>query len=123
MIRRQIIVFILRWIASSLGMYLCINWLGTIGPESSEAFSESWLLFAAAGLIFSLVNSILKPLIKIFALPLAILTMGISTIVINTAMVILTIYLLPGVEMDFWGALISSIVMSSINTILNFFLG
>ncbi len=100
-------------------MFLCISWLGTINPESKEVFSETWILFLVAGLIFSLVNSIVKPLIKIFALPLAILTMGISTIIINTAMVILTIHLLPGVEMGFWGALISSAVMSVINAVLN----
>lgn len=119
MIKRQLLVFILRWVASSLGMYLCITWLGTINPEAGETFSESWILFAVAGLIFSLINSIVKPLIKVFALPLAVLTMGISTVIINTVMVVLTIYLLPGVEMDIWGAIISSIVMSVINAVLN----
>ncbi len=93
--------------------------LATVGPESQEVFQETWMLYAAAGLIFSLVNSIVKPLVKIIALPLAILTMGISTIIINTAMVILTIHLLPGVAMDFWGAFVTSAVMSVINAVLN----
>lgn len=122
MIKRQIIIFLLRWVAMSFGMYLCITWLGTISPESEATFSESWILFAVAGLIFSLINSVVKPLIKIFALPLAVLTMGISTIIINTAMVILTIHLLPGVEMDFWGAFITSVIMSSMNGVLNIFI-
>lgn len=100
-------------------MYLCITWLGKVNSESQEVFTESWMLFVAAGLIFSIVNSIVKPIIKIFALPLAILTMGISTIIINTGMVVLTIYLLPGVEMTFWNAFISSAVMSVINSIMN----
>lgn len=119
MIKRQIFTFILRWAASSLGMYLCITFLGTVTPESQEVFSQTWLLYAAAGLIFSLVNSIVKPIIKVLALPLAILTMGISTIIINTAMVVITIMLLPGVEMSFWGAFISSAVMSVVNAVLN----
>lgn len=119
MIKKQIFTFLLRWLVSSFGMYLCISWLGTISPDSAATFAEPWMLFAAAGLIFSLVNSIVKPLIKVLALPLAILTMGISTIVINTAMVILTIYLLPGVEMEIWAALVSSAVMSVINAVLN----
>lgn len=119
MIKKQIFTFLLRWAASSFGMYICITYLGTINPESQETFTEPWMLFVAAGLIFSLVNSIVKPLVKLLALPLAILTMGISTIVINTAMVILTIYLLPGVEMDFWGAFISSSIMSVINAVMN----
>lgn len=123
MIKKQIAIFILRWAASSLGMYLCITWLGTVSPDASANFEQPWMLYALAGLIFSLVNSIVKPLVKLLALPLAILTMGISTIIINTAMVVLTIHLLPGVEMDIWGAVISSIVLSVINSVLNAFLG
>ncbi len=119
MIKKQIFTFILRWAASSIGMYFCISWFGVLNSESQEVFSEPWLLFATAGLIFSLVNSIVKPLVKMLALPLAILTMGISTIIINTAMVWLTIYLLPGVEMEFWGALVSSAIMSVMNAVLN----
>lgn len=119
MIKKQIFTFLLRWAASSVGMYLCITWLGTISSESAETFDEPWMLFAVAGLIFSLVNSVVKPLIKVLALPLAILTMGISTIIINTAMVILTIHLLPGVEMSVWGAVVSSAVLSFINAALN----
>lgn len=119
MIKKQLLTFFLRWIASSFGMYLCINWLGTITPESQETFSNIWLLYLTAGLIFSLVNSIVKPLVKLVALPLAILTMGISTIIINTAMVVITITLLPGVEMGFWGAFVSSAIMSVINAVMN----
>lgn len=123
MIKKQIVIFLLRWAASSLGMYLCITWLGTVSADASANFEQPWMLYVVAGLIFSLVNSIVKPLVKLLALPLAILTMGISTIIINTAMVVLTIHLLPGVEMDIWGAVISSIVMSVINSVLNLFLG
>ena len=125
MIKKQIFTFILRWAAMSLGMYLCITMLGlvTADPEAQEAFQEPWMLYVVAGLIFSLVNSIVKPLIKMLALPLAILTMGISTLIINTAMVILTVFILqnivPGVEVTFLNAFITSIVLSLINTVLN----
>lgn len=119
MIKKQIFIFILRWAASSFGMWLCISWFGTV--SATPAFSEPWILYALAGLIFSLVNSFVKPLIKMMALPLAILTMGISTLIINTLMVIVTIYLLPGVEMDILGAAASSVILSIINAILNLF--
>lgn len=120
MIKKQIFIFILRWAASSLGMYLCITWFGQV--NSTEAFSAPWVLYVVAGLIFSIVNSVVKPLIKMLALPLAIITMGVSTLIINTAMVILTIYLLPGVEMGFWGAFFSSLILSLVNAGLNFFI-
>lgn len=121
MIKKQIFVFLLRWAASSAGMWLCISWFGNI--LSTEAYSEPWVLYIVAGLIFSLINSIIKPIVKTLALPLAMLTMGISTLIINTAMVVLTIYLLPGVEMDFWGAFCSSLILSGINAAMTLLIG
>ncbi len=122
MIKLQVFGFLLRWLASSIGMYFCITWLGTITEGSPAANAEAYILYGIAGLIFSIMNSIIKPIIKIFALPLAILTMGISTLVINTIMVVITINLLPGVEMSFWNAMLSSIVLSLVNGVLNFFM-
>ena len=121
MIKKQILVFIIRWAASSLGMWLCITWFGNI--ISTEAYSEPWIMYVVAGLIFSLINSIIKPIVKLFALPLAMLTMGISTLIINIAMVILTIDLLPGVEMEIWGAVCSSLILSAINAALTLLVG
>lgn len=121
MIKLQLFAFVLRWLASSIGMFFCLTYLGTINPEEVTVMqTHGWMLYATAGLIFSLINSIVKPLIKVFALPLAILTLGLSTLILNVAMVWLTIYLLPGVNMDFWGIAITSVVMSVINSILNF---
>lgn len=119
MIKTQIFGFILRWIISSLGMYLCITWFGAITASPDMAEFTGISLFIVAGLIFSLLNSIIKPIIKLFALPLAILTMGISTVIINTAMVALTVYLLPGVSMELWGMVVSSVIMSFMNGIIN----
>ena len=119
MIKSQIFGFILRWIISSLGMYLCITWFGAITELPDVSQFTGVTLFIVAGLIFSLLNSIIKPIIKLFALPLAILTMGISTVIINTAMVALTVHLLPGVSMELWGMVISSEIMSFMNGIIN----
>lgn len=113
MIKRQIFVFLLRTIVSIFGMWLCISLFGHTESHADVA------LFVLAGVIFSLVNSIVKPLATTLALPLAILTMGISTILINIGMLALTIYLLPGVTMDFWGIFWSSLILSLINSLAN----
>ena len=120
MIKLQVFAFALRWLASSIGMFFCLTYLATISSEVTILETHGWMLYAAAGLIFSVINSIVKPLLKVFALPLAILTLGLSTFILNIAMVWLTIYLLPGVSMDLWGIAITSVVMSLINSILNF---
>ncbi|MBR2989620.1 phage holin family protein [Candidatus Saccharibacteria bacterium] len=116
MIKRQLLGFAVRWVLSSFGMWIAITLFGTI----TGAY-DAWL-FIAAGLIFSLVNALVRPFATTMALPLIVLTMGIFTIIINTAMVALTIYLLPNVTMSFLGAVASSIIMSIINGLVNFWI-
>ncbi|MBR2659452.1 phage holin family protein [Candidatus Saccharibacteria bacterium] len=116
MIKRQLLGFVVRWVLSSFGMWIAITLFGTI-----IGAYDAWL-FIAAGLIFSLVNALVRPFATTMALPLIVLTMGIFTIIINTAMVALTIYLLPNVTMSFLGAVASSIIMSIINGLVNFWI-
>ena len=114
MIKRQIALFLLRWLISSVAMWICITWFGSVMPGA-----ETLWMYAAAGLIFSLVNTFVKPILTIFALPLIFLTMGIFVLILNAAMVGLTIWLLPDVNMTFGGALLSCLVISLINYLVN----
>lgn len=114
MIRKQFASFWLRWFASSFGMWLCIT---TFGKHQSEY--GAWL-FVIAGLVFSLVNAIIKPLVTIFALPLIILTVGLFTLVVNAAMFALTIWILPGITMNLGGVVISTIIMTLVNSLANY---
>lgn len=114
MIKQQIIGFLFGWALSTLGMWISITLFGTITGNYNV------LLFVVAGFIFSVVNAIIRPLATVFALPLIIFTLGLFTIIINTAMVALTIWIIPEVTMDFWGAMLSSLVMSMVNGLVNF---
>ena len=114
MIKEQILAFLFRWLVSSTGMWLCISLFG----EMSEPYTV-WL-FVAAGLVFSLVNVLIKPLLTIFSLPLIIVSMGLFVVVINIAMMGLTIWLLPGVSMGVGGAILSAVVMGLVNSLVNF---
>lgn len=114
MIKRQIVAFLLGWALSTLGMWISITLFGVI-----TGGYDVWL-FVLAGLIFSIVNTVIRPLATVFSLPLIIVSLGLFTIIINTAMVALTIWIMPNVTMDFWGAVLSSIVMSIANGLVNF---
>lgn len=116
MIKTQILVFLLRWLISGSFMWLAITFFATVSVETNFWF------YATAGLVFSLVNSIVKPLATALALPLIILSMGVFTLILNVAMVALTIWLLPGVEMSIWGLIFTTIVMSVANGLVNFLL-
>lgn len=115
MIKKQLLVFMFRWLVSTAGMWLIINWFGSI---DASVTNNIWL-YVVAGLVFSLVNSIVRPLATLFSLPFIILSMGIFTILINIAMMALTIWILPGVHIDFWGSFLGTITMSVINGLVN----
>ena len=113
MIKKQILIFVLRWVSSALGMWICIRLFGTI-----YGYYNAWL-FISAGLVFSIVNTVVKPLAKVMALPLIIFTVGLFTFVLNIGMMALTIWIIPDVSMSFWGVLASTLVMSIINSLVN----
>lgn len=115
MIKKQLLVFLFRWLISTGGMWLTINLFGRI---DSNVTDNIWL-YIVAGLVFSLVNSIVRPLATLFSLPFIILSMGIFTILINIAMMALTIWILPGVHIDFWGAFFGTITMTIVNGLVN----
>ncbi len=118
MIKKQFVAFLIRWIVSSVAMYICINFFGEF-KEGSEWMQSSFWLYLSAGLIFSLVNTVVKPIATIFALPLIFVTLGLFTLILNAAMVGLTILLIPGVTMSFWGAIGSCLLISFINFLVN----
>ena len=99
-------------------MWLCLNWFGHF-TEGSEYAQNSFWFYALVGLIFSLVNSVLKPIATFFAFPLIIATVGIFTVIVNAAMVGLTVWLVPEVQISFGGALASCLVISIINYLVN----
>ena len=118
MVKKQFVAFLIRWAVSSVAMYICINFFGGF-KEGSEWMRTSFWLYLSAGLIFSLVNTIVKPIATIVALPLIFLTLGLFTLIVNAAMVGLTILLIPGVTMGFWGAIGSCLLISLINFLVN----
>lgn len=114
-------IFIIRWIVCSVGLWICVQ---LFAPETLLTVSTATTVasFLLAGLIFTAVNAIVKPIIFILSLPFVLVTMGLFTLVINGFMVWLTFALLPGgIHMPFGWAIISSLIMSLINYLLNSF--
>ena len=89
-------------------------------------FTGEWWKMIIIGAIFGIVNSILKPVLMIFSIPLLILTLGFFTLVVNALLLLITAKLsgpfhlglqISGFWAAFWGALIVSIVSMLLNWI------
>ncbi len=115
--RRQLGVFLLRWLLNSFGLWLAVRLLGTgYGPETIDAGAGVFLL---AGLIFSIVNSILRPIVIVLSLPAILVTLGLFTFVVNGLMVWISLSLTPGLQMTFLHSVITGILLSLINYIMS----
>lgn len=73
-----------------------------------------------AAIVIGLVNTFIRPILQIIALPLSILTFGIAAFLINVLLLWGTTKLVPGFTIDsFTTALISAIVLSLVSWFLN----
>jgi len=54
---------------------------------------EDWVMIILIALVFAIVNSYLKPILKTLAMPIGFLTMGLVAFVINAGMLLLTAWL------------------------------
>lgn len=83
---------------------------------------DSFLTALVAALVLGIINAFIKPIIILLTLPINILTLGLFTFVINAFIILLTSALVPGFRVNgFWWALLFSIVLAIINTILHIF--
>ena len=94
-------------------MWICISLFGDV-----DGSPTAWT-YILAGVIFSLVNAVVKPIATILSLPFILLTIGLFTIILNAAMVAIAISFTPSVQMSFWGAVFTSLTISLINYLVN----
>ena len=114
--QQQFYSFLLRWALNSLGLWIAARLLAGHGVGYDQ--SQEFLLFFWAGLVLSLVNVVLKPIIVILSLPAILLTLGLFTIVVNGFMVWVVAHLVPGFWIAFWPAVLAGMIVSLINYVL-----
>ncbi|MGK2896804.1 MAG: phage holin family protein [Candidatus Saccharimonadales bacterium] len=115
--KQQFTVFLVRWLLNTFGIWVTIRLFGT-GLQPSE-IDAGFGAYFIAGLIFSIVNTILRPIVVILSLPAILLTLGLFTFIINGLMVYISLELTPGIQMTFWYSVLTGIVLSLINYIMS----
>ena len=87
-------------------------------------FLDAWWPTAViAGLVFALINTVIKPVLKIVTLPISILTFGLFSVVLNSALFWLVGYLVNGFDVSGWlaaflGGLVASIGAMLVNSVV-----
>ncbi len=105
--------FIIRLILSTMAVIVSAYILPGVAVDS---FTTAIL----AALIISLLNVLVKPILIILTIPFTILTLGLFLLVINAIIILLASSVIAGFTVDgFWYALLFSIVLSIVNSLLS----
>jgi len=77
-----------------------------------------------AAVILGLLNILVRPVLVVLTLPVTVVTLGLFIFVINAAMLLLAAYFVEGFTVSgFWVAVVASLVVSVISTVINKLLG
>lgn len=106
---------IIRLFITSIVAYLLTKILPGV---HFEGFTSA-IIFA---LVLGLLNLIVKPVLSLLGLPLTIITLGLFALVINAVIILIADYFIDSMVVDgFWWALIFSIALSIITSLVNSF--
>lgn len=113
--KNQFLIFLIRWLLTSCGIWLVIALFDGIEAGADPTI---WT-YLGAGLAFSVMNSILKPIVVILSLPAIILTLGLFIVVVNGLMIYLAILLVPSLKLTFIQAILAGIILSIVNYLIS----
>ena len=120
---------IIRVLINALALFVAVKVL----PSNLLSFNwgNDWWKLIAVALIFALVNSYIKPIVKALSMPIGLLTMGLVAFVINAAMLLLVALASNSLKLGFKvgdfppsftsdtiiGALVGALIISVVSTI------
>jgi putative membrane protein len=110
---------IIRLAINAIALYVAVGtgWISGITAESTQ-----WWAYLVMAVVFTLVNALLKPILKLLTCPLILLTLGLFSLIINTLLFWLTGALGSligsgfGFKVEtFWAALLGALLVSIVN--------
>ena len=118
---------ILRLAFNALAVYLAVGpgWISGI-----EVQTDTWWAYVLLGLVFAIVNALVRPILKILTCPLILLTLGLFTLVINAIIFGLTGWIgqqfgfgfsiAGGFPKGLIAAILGGLIVGIVNAVLNF---
>lgn len=103
----------ISWLTNALVLGVVTALLDGVGVASAGA-----LLAAAA--VFGVLNTVLKPLVRLITFPLAVLTLGIAWFFVSLLMLVLTRAIVSGFHIHgFWSLVEATLVVWVVNLVLD----
>jgi putative membrane protein len=111
----------------ALPVRLAISWLTNAlvlavvaAVLSKVSVRDAGALLAAAA-VFGVLNTMLKPLLRLVTVPLAILSFGIAWFFVSLLMLVITKAIVTGLHIDgFWALVQATLIIWLVNVVLDF---
>lgn len=123
--------YLLRTLVTAASFWVAL-WILPGMDVASEAGTpdtvETIVALLIVSVVFGLINGIVRPIVSLLSLPVTCLTLGLFTLVINAAMLALTVWItsfLPVhvvIDSFFWTAILAAIIIAVVSTIVNWLL-
>ena len=112
--------FIQSWAINTLAVLVAVYMVPGIRFKDESL----WTPFVTS-LVLGILNSFIRPILMLFALPLLIFTLGLFRLVINALLLYFVSFLLGRyfVVDNFWAAFLGALVISIVSVLLNFVIG
>lgn len=109
---------ILRLLINAVALWCAARFVDGI------SYTGSWQGLVGLAFVFGVVNTLVRPVLSFFSFPIQILTLGLFTLVLNAAMLLLTSALatrlgLPFDISGFGAAFVGALLVSMLSTILS----
>ncbi|MGB7449144.1 MAG: phage holin family protein [Ornithinimicrobium sp.] len=117
--------FLLRVVVNGVALWVAALIVPGISFGAQSGLVAEVISIAAVGLIFGLLNAVVRPILFLLSLPLLILTLGLFTFVLNAVMLSLTSWVAEIVGLSFtvdhffWDAILGALVISIVSLILS----
>ncbi|MFD4430038.1 phage holin family protein [Nocardia sp. NPDC058497] len=119
----------IRLVINAIALWAAAAWIDKIDIYVPPEWSSEWgnwgkaLILLIVALVFTAVNAVIKPIVKLLSLPFVILTLGLFLLVVNAAMLWLTAKITEitdyGLRVDgFWAALWGGVIITLVNWVL-----
>ena len=86
--------FIIRWLVTAIAVGVAV-WI--VPGMDLLGGTDAWVGIAIFGLILSLINISIKPIMQVLSLPISVITLGIFYLVVNTLMLYIAAWLANGI--------------------------
>ncbi len=87
---------------------------------SGVTFHGKWTTVIWAGLVFGILNTILKPILKLLTLPFALITLGLAWFFVSMFMLWLTQLIISGFDIHgFWNYVWATILVWAVNVVID----